>query len=146
MPKNPAMVEKIAPIRKQTAVIQFPMPTPMTTNSTAANMTRTLYSEKRNALAPSRIAPDISFIRSVPSSSLRTEPARYNAKSRASTAHSGTNTGTKLIMVIPPSTTTLYVCTASPHSADSVLFPKDLIYYIILCSHTNLKFLGKNVQ
>ena len=89
MPKKPARVEKTAPTRKQTAVIQFPIPTPITTKRTAAKITSTLYSEKRNALAPSRIAPAISFMRSVPSSSFRTLPARYSANTSARTAQTG---------------------------------------------------------
>lgn len=73
---------------KHTAVFQS-TPKPINTNSTAANTTRILYSAFRKAFAPSRIAEEISCIRSVPSSSLPTLEARTKAKSSATMPSTG---------------------------------------------------------
>ena len=90
IPQYPASVENKAPTTKQTAVTQFPMPIPISTKSTATKITRILYSENRNALAPSLMADEISFIRSVPGSCLETFAARYAANKSPNTPRAGT--------------------------------------------------------
>ena len=89
IPQYPATVEKSAPITKHTAVTQL-IPNPISTKSTTTKMIRILYSAIRKALAPSAIAPAISFMRSVPASCFPTLPARYAANSKAITAATGT--------------------------------------------------------
>ena len=76
IPAYPAAVENNAPITKQIAVTQLPIPIPMSTNNTTTKITRILYSAVRNAFAPSLIAAAISFILSVPASCLLTFAAR----------------------------------------------------------------------
>jgi len=88
IPKKPASVEKIAPTTKQIAVGQL-TPKPIRINSTAAKITRILYSADRNALAPSLMLAAISCILSVPSSILLTLPARTKANSSATIPSTG---------------------------------------------------------
>ena len=76
IPQKPASVENKAPTTKHTAVIQLPIPNPISTNNTATKITRILYSAVRNACAPSLIAAAISFILSFPASCLPTLAAR----------------------------------------------------------------------
>ena len=74
MPKKPARMEKPAPIRKQTAVIQLfsPMNRPISRKRATMKMTRILYSDLRKASAPSAIAAAISCMRSLPGLALET--------------------------------------------------------------------------
>ena len=65
IPKYPARVENNAPKIKHSAVPQL-ITKPIVTNSTAAKITRILYSENKNALAPVEIAEEIFLILSVP--------------------------------------------------------------------------------
>ena len=76
IPKYPASVENAAPATKQIAVTMLLVPTPISTKSTITKTTRILYSAIRNALAPSEIASEISFIFFVPASCLETFIAR----------------------------------------------------------------------
>jgi len=60
----------------------------MAANTTAATTTtiaKTLYSRRKNAIAPSRTAAPISCIRSVPGSCLLIHWVFHQAKSRATT-------------------------------------------------------------
>ena len=65
MPMNPASMERNAPHRKATPVSQR---TPQTSrpNTTAMKTRRMEYSRRRNTMAPSWIASEISRMRSVP--------------------------------------------------------------------------------
>ena len=79
IPTYPANVESTAPTIKQTAVSQS-IPNPNTTKSMATNTIKILYSENKNAFAPSAIAPEISFIFSFPASLLLIIAALIPAK------------------------------------------------------------------
>ena len=63
IPQYPARVENKAPQTKHTAVIQLPIPRPISTNKMSTKNTRILYSAMRKALAPSLMADAISFMR-----------------------------------------------------------------------------------
>ena len=71
IPKKPARMEQSAPSRKQSAVPQL-IKKPIRTNRTATKIARILYSDIRNASAPSAIAEAISCIREVPAAALET--------------------------------------------------------------------------
>ena len=62
---------------------------PISTQSTATKITSILYSENRNAFAPSAISFDISCILSVPASALETLNILAAANTNASTAKHG---------------------------------------------------------
>ena len=79
------MIERTAPQRKQTAVSGF-LKKQRTTKSTTIKIARILYSAKRNALAPSAIAEAISFIRSVPASTVLTLFVKTKANTRPMSA------------------------------------------------------------
>ena len=101
IPKYPASVENTAPTTKHTAVTQFPIPTPIRTNSTITKKINILYSAVKNAWAPSLIDAAISFIRSVPASCLLTLEANAAAKIRATIPRIGT-TFKKISIISPP--------------------------------------------
>ena len=86
MPKNPARPEQIAPTTNEAATsLTFPwLATPRRIATATTNMARTLYSRERKAMAPSRTAAPISFIRSVPGSCLLIQRVLKNANRRAS--------------------------------------------------------------
>ena len=78
IPMKPAIEESTAPIRY--AMEAYGRPSIGTTNNTM-NMTPTKtdthwYSRRKNAMAPSRMASPISFMRSVPSSAFITTVAK----------------------------------------------------------------------
>lgn len=62
----------------------------MTTNMTTTKIRSTLYSDIRKALAPSAMAPAISFIRSFPASFLPMDAEVAMAKRRARIPMTGT--------------------------------------------------------
>ena len=65
MPKKPAAMEKIAPIRKQIAVPRS-IKIEIRAKSTTINIARIRYSDIRKAFAPSAIADAISCMRALP--------------------------------------------------------------------------------
>ena len=73
IPKNPAKVEKAAPIRKHTPVKRL-IPNVNTANNTKTKTMRVLYSLIKKAIAPSCMKDEISFILSVPSLTLLIVP------------------------------------------------------------------------
>ena len=81
MPRKPARTEKSAPTMKHTAVGQL-IAKPMTRKNTATKIARILYSDVRNARAPSWMWPEISCILSVPGSAFLTRAARNRAYNR----------------------------------------------------------------
>ena len=88
IPKYPARIENNVPTTKAMAEPK-PIPSPIRINNTIIKIARILYSAVRNACAPSLIAVEISFILSVPTSSLETLPERMKAKTRAITPSTG---------------------------------------------------------
>ena len=77
IPKYPARIEHNVPATNATAE-PTPIPNAIRTNNTTIKITRILYSAVKNACAPSLMAAAISFILSVPSSSLETFLASFN--------------------------------------------------------------------
>ena len=88
IPKYPARIEQSVP-RTNAIPDLTPIPSAISTNNTMMKITSILYSAVRNACAPSLMAAAISFILSVPSSSLDTFFERKRAKIRAITPTTG---------------------------------------------------------
>ena len=78
IPKKPASTDSSAPHTYKIPVIQL-IKSPISRNRTTITIAMTLYSLVRNAIAPSRMNPAISFIRSLPSSALLIHEARPTA-------------------------------------------------------------------
>ncbi len=95
MPTAPASALPATPKMKPTARRRpspvIPNAKAMTTVRTIATAKTTRYSRRRNAMAPSRIAPAISRIRSSPSSSRRTRTVWMPAYASPSSAAKRTN-------------------------------------------------------
>ena len=89
IPKNPASTDRSAPRTYKHAVIQLFRPIPMRRNKATITIIIVLYSLLRNAMAPSLMYPEISFIRSVPSSSLPIHVDKENATNRPMMADTG---------------------------------------------------------
>ena len=78
IPKNPASTDRSAPITYRIAVVQL-TPNPIARKSITITIIIVLYSLFRNAIAPSLMNPDISFILSLPSFALLIQLVRPTA-------------------------------------------------------------------
>ena len=94
MPIKPASTDKAAPSKKHRAM-RTPKPgsTQISTNTTATKTATVMYSRRKNAIAPSRIKPAISFMRASPAS----WPVIHRVSSSAHTSATAPAAGTTYI-------------------------------------------------
>ncbi len=108
MPKNPASPEQTAPAstERPTSAELPSLPALAQASSpatTRTKMARTRYSRPRNAMAPSRMCPAISCMRSSPASCLLIQRLRTQPKARANTPATGTQNIRSCEFILSPS-------------------------------------------